>query len=157
MTTIPDGLILSPDGIVRWDTQRATSVRFVVPGHFDLKTGKEIKMPTMLINDVVSNIPLEFDNLAGGKVSPPAGGNAVPTSSDTAVCTVAMGVDGSSVDVTPVGAIGTQTGSATLSFADTTPGSTLTAPTLDVGFTGDTMASSVHWVTTGITTRPLTP
>jgi len=145
-------LILSPDGVVRWDPERAVSVRFVVPTTRDLKTGKEIKMPTNLINDAISNIPLEFDNLAGNKVVPPTGGNSVVTSSDTAVCTVAMGADGTSVDVTPVNLT---TGGAVLNYTDTTPGSTLSAPALDVQFTADTAAASVHWVTTGITTRPI--
>ena len=112
-------------------------------------------MATPLLDDVISNIPLEFDNAAGVAVAAPAGGTVAVTLSNTAMGTVAMGADGKSVDFTPAQPPDdTQTGA--ISLSDTSGSLTITA-TLDISLTKDEQAARAHFVTTGITTRPITP
>lgn len=148
--------------ILAWanvDPEPAT-VRFLVPTYRNIKTGEPIEMPTSLINDAISNIPLEFDNLGGMKVGTPAGGTITLTVTDDATgnpstaCTVAMGADGSSVDVTPTPADGTNLNPGfTINFEDQANADLKAS--LDCNFVADTAAANVHFVTTGITTRPV--
>jgi hypothetical protein len=136
-------------------------VRFVIIRHRNPKTGEWKDMPQSLLNDMVSNIPLEFDNLVGQKVQPPAAGTVTLTATNTADgtpyagATLAMGADGSSVDVTPVPADGTNMGVFTVNFEDA--GNADLKATLDCNFTDDPNAANVHFVTTGITTHPVAP
>jgi hypothetical protein len=136
------------------------SVRFVVPTYRDIATGKVLKMAFSVLNDVITNIPLEFDNLAGQKVAVPAGGTVTlalldPTGAVSTLGAVAMGADGTSVDVTPTLPAGSSLGDATISFDDQA-NVDLKAP-LDITFGNDPAAANVHFVTTGATTRPMGP
>lgn len=137
---------------------KAVRVRFRVPTHRTLQ-GKAIKMATSLINDVISNIPLEFDNVAGRPVPTPSGGTITLGVVDSAgapstVAMVAMGADGTSVDVTPTPADGLNTGTFVIMFEDMATAD-LKAQ-LECVFTADTSAANVHFDTTHITTRPTT-
>jgi hypothetical protein len=147
-------------GVVRiLDTP--AKVRFIVVRHRNPKTGDWIKMPQSLLNDQIANIPLEFDNLVGQKVAPPNAGTITLTLTNTADgtpfagATAAMGADGTSVDVTPVPADGTNMGVFTLGFEDVANADLKAS--LDCNFTSDPNAANVHFVTTGITERPVGP
>ena len=138
------------------------TVRFLVPTHRNVETGEPVKMPTSLINDAISKIPLEFDDVGGMKVAPPSGGTVTLTVTDDAsgnpstACTVAMGADGSSVDVTPTPADGTNLNAGfTINFED--QANVDLKASLDCNFVADAAAANVHFVTTGITTRPVGP
>lgn len=140
--------------------ERPKSVRFVVIKHRNVKTGKWIDMPQSLVNDEISNIPLEFDNLAGQKVNPPSGGTVTialvdSTGAASTAATAVLGADGSSVDVTPTPADGTNLAEFTIQFSDQA-NVDLTA-SLDCVFTNDPNAASTHFVTQNITTRPVGP
>lgn len=137
------------------------SLRFVVIRTRNIQTGEWTNMPQSLINDQISNIPLEFDNLAGQKVAPPAGTLSFTvtddaTSTPSTTVTVALGADGSSVDVTPVPADGTNLNPGFTISAVDSAGAGFNA-TLDCNFTNDPNAANAHFVTTGITTRPVGP
>jgi hypothetical protein len=150
--------------ILAWANYDATParVRFVVITHRDIITGEPVKMPTALMNDVISNIPLEFDNLVGVKVAAPVGGTITLTVVDDAsgnpstAATVAMGADGMSVDVTPTPSDGTNLDPGfTINFEDMANADLKAS--LDCNFVSDSEAANVHFVTTGITTRPVGP
>lgn len=120
-------------------------------------------MATNLINDQISNIPVEFDNLVGQKLPAPSGdqwslslvdGSGSPSSVGTAV----VGQDNSSVDITPTPADGTNMGTMLLQASVTlTDGTVVTLSPLDLVFTNDPNVANAHFVTTGITTRPVGP
>src|SRR5208337_32772 len=90
------------------ELEKPKSVRFVTIKTRNLQTKEWIIMTQSLVNDAISNIPLEFDNLIGQKVAVPAGGtvtisvlNTPDNGSPSTAATAALGADGSSVDVTP--------------------------------------------------------
>ena len=127
---------------------QAVRVRFVTIGHQDLETGKDMIMPTNLVDDAISIIPLEFDNVSGQKVVPPAGTGSV-VNDNLAAGSVEMSSDGMSVRFTPSqpavdGAVGTLTFTEGLLIA-----------TMSYSVTTDPNAANVHFVTTGITTEAL--
>jgi hypothetical protein len=139
--------------------EEPSSVRFVSTKYLNPTTG-EWFMAQSLLNDRVSNIPLEFDNLAGQKVNTPSTGNITlavldTTGAPSTAATIAMGSDGSSVDVTPTPMDGTNVAEFTISFDDVT--NVDIKSNLDCQFTNDPAAASAHFVTTGITTTPPLP
>ncbi len=131
----------------------AASVHFVVPTYRDITTGKEVHMALTLANGVISNIPLEFDNLAGTAVPAPDETTAMISTSDPLIASAALGHDGMSIDVTPI--VPQVAGSFTVSFADSA-NVALTA-TLDCEYVipPDLTAANVHFRTDEVTTRPL--
>lgn len=129
---------------------RSTAVRarFVTISHKNLETGEDLHMPTNLVDDAISVIPLEFDNVGGQKVTPPTGTGSV-SNDNPAAGTVAMSADGLSVEFTPAQpAVDGATGN--LTFVE----GTLTA-TMAYAVTTDPAAANVHFVTSSITTLPL--
>lgn len=104
-------------------------------------------MATPLLDDVISTIPFEFDNAAGHAVPAPAGLSV--TISNAAAGSVVVSADGKGVNFTPA------------QPPDDTQTATITATdgaisfTLDVALTADQAAVRGHFVTTGITTRPI--
>lgn len=156
---IADGLSAVQDAVGRiladvtpFD-RRPASVRFGLPQAFNLKTGDRIPMALNILSDVVTNIPLVFDNAGGSPVSAPTGGTG-SVSADNAAFTVALSADGQSIDVTPVQPpqVGQTT---TITYTDTIGGQTLTATLPDVTIAADAAATSVHFDTTNVTTHPL--
>ncbi len=110
-------------------------------------------MPTMLLSDAISNIPVEFDNAGGDAVDPPAGALSF-TLDNSAMGSVATGADGKSCDFTPTQPADlTQVGTIT---GTDTAGSQFNM-TLDIGLAADPAAVRGHFVPSEITTRPLTP
>jgi hypothetical protein len=108
----------------------AVSAAAKVPRTFSITTGKEIRMPTTIMNDVITGVEVDFFNLAGQPVSPPAGGNVTVSLVDASgnaspLGTVAVGwpdgthTDGSGFSITPSGPIGSALGDATVNYDDT--------------------------------------
>lgn len=136
------------------ELRQPTSVRFVVLRHRSLATGEWIVMPTPLLSDVISNIPIEFDNAAGEAVDAPAGDTVTASISNPALGSVAPGADNASVDFTPTSPPDeTQTG--TITFTATMADGSSVTTTLDVTLTKDPAVSRAHFVDSSITTRPL--
>lgn len=110
-------------------------------------------MPTMLLSDAVSVIPVEFDNAGGAAVDPPAGALSF-TIDNAAMGTVATGTDGKSCEFTP-------TQPADLTHVGTITGTDTAGAgfnmTLEIGLAADPTAERAHFVPSEITTRPLTP
>lgn len=144
------------------ELEKPVKAHFVVITRRSPLTGEVITMPQTLVNDAISNIPVEFDNLAGQKVAPPPAGVIAVSAVDAAgtpvtFATVAVGADGSSVDVTPVPHDGTLIDPVATAFTvklDDTSGTLDIAMSLDCNFGADPTAVSGHFDTTGITTRP---
>lgn len=134
--------------------QTAASVRFVVPYVLHPVTRERITMPVNIIDDAITVIPIEFDNLAGASVPAPSGGTASVSVDNTANFSVAMGADGMSVEVTPVQPP-TEGATATITYTDVVNGQTLTATLADLTITQDVQATSVHFRTDQISTKPL--
>ena len=131
----------------RWHARKAVSARFVVPAHRHLETGELTMVATPLLDDVISTIPVEFDNAAGTAVDAPAG---ISYSIDNATAgSVAVNADGKSCDFTPA-----QPPDDTQVAKITMTDGTITTE-LDISLTADKTATRAHLVTTGITTRPL--
>lgn len=160
LSTLASGLEVVQQGIAQLlDCQppqpdmQAASVRFVVPYCLDLKTRERIAMAVNIKDDVISVIPIEFDNVGGSAVPAPSGGTA-SVSVDNAAFSVELSADGSSVEVTPAqppqdGQVGV------ITYSDVVNGVTFTATLPDVTISLDSDAVSVHFRTDAITTKPL--
>jgi hypothetical protein len=75
--------------------------RFAVLRNFNLHNGELIMATQGIRGDMGTKCPVEFDNIAGSAVPEPTG-TPVITCSNDAVATVALDVDGESVDIFPV-------------------------------------------------------
>lgn len=114
-------------------------------------------MPTRIQSDVITVVPIEFDNLAGSAVPAPSGGTTSVNNDNDAACSASIETeaDGSLVLVlTPAqppqdGAI------CNISVSDTVGGQSITTPTVDFELTADTQAANAHLDTTHMSTRPL--
>ena len=106
-------------------------------------------MTTPLLADVISTIPIEYDNAGGTAVDPPPAGTMSAVLDNTVMGTVALSADEKGVDFTPAQPPDlTQVGVITLNG--------LKEPvTLDISLTADAVIARGHFVTAGITTRPL--
>lgn len=132
----------------------ATTVRFAVPSRRNLTTGEPIPMAINIQDDVVTVIPLVFDNSAGSAVPAPSGGTATVTVDNTANFSVALSADGMSVLVTP-NQPPTDGATGTITYTDVVDGKTLTATLDGLVITADANAVSVHFDTAHLTTEPL--
>ena len=138
--------------------QRAVSMRLVVPRHRSLSPDRrELHMPTNILNDVATEVPIEFDNLAKEPVSPPTGGTTTVNNDNTAAATTAVEVkeDGRlQLVIFPVqppqdGAV------LNISVSDVVNGVAITTPNVDFVLTPDPAAANAHLDTSNMTTRPL--
>jgi hypothetical protein len=137
------------------DNLTAVSCRPGIIRHLNLTTKEPILMTTNILNDVISVVPVEFDNPEGTAVPKPASDTITVTGDDPSV-TVALDADGSSFDITPALPAGTSTGVLNVTYTATpSDGSAAFGFTTQFQFTADKTAVSAHPVTTGITTRPL--
>lgn len=127
----------------------AVSVRFAVTTHKTLQ-GVPIHMAQNIIDDMVTIIPIEFDNLGQTAVAKPAGSTDTVTV-DSPAFTVAMSADGLSVEITPVQpATDGTTGNVTYT------NSAITTPSvLAIVISPDATAVSDHFDTLHVTTRAL--
>lgn len=132
----------------------AVAVRFAVPFRRNLKTGEPLPMAINIQNDVVTVIPLVFDNSAGSAVPAPAGGTATVSIDNTANFSVALSSDGQSVLVTPIQPP-TDGATGKITYTDVVDGKTLTATLEGLVITADANAVSVHFDTAHLTTEPL--
>jgi hypothetical protein len=108
-------------------------------------------MPTNIVPNLDSLIPVEFDNLAGTKVTPPAGAaSATNDNPGAANATIETGADGSLMLVlSPIQPA--QTGAVcNVSVTD----GTITTPTVDFVIAADNTAANAHLDTADMTTRP---
>lgn len=135
---------------------QAVSARLVVP-QFRLLTGEKVTMATNILADVISVIPVVFDNVGGAPVLTPSGGTATATIDNTSAFSVSTETeDNGSLVVLVTPTQPPQIGQAgTISFSDVVNGLTITAPSVDVVITEDTTANNAHLDTSNITTRPL--
>src|ERR1700680_963389 len=129
--------------------------RFAVPTYRNPTTGEPVIMTLNLADDVISNIPVIFDNRAGRPVPAPSGA-ATASIDNPAVGTVAVGADGISVDFMPTqppvdGA------TANITYSDVVGPDTIMVGPLAIVVTADATATSGTFNTAGITTRPLAP
>lgn len=132
----------------------AAAVRFAVPTRHNRTTGEQLPMSVNIQDDVVTVIPLVFDNSAGTAVPAPSGGTATVTVDNTANFSVALSADGKSVMVTPVQPP-TDGATGTITYTDVVNGQTLTATLSGLVITTDANAVSVHFDTAHLTTEPL--
>ncbi len=137
-------------GWVRLSPNSAAFSRFVVPTYRTLQ-GVPLTMALSVINDAITNVPLVFDNLGGVVVAKPAGSTDTVTV-DNAAWTVAMGADGTSVDITPVQPAAADGTAGNITYTNSV---VTTASTLAIVSTSDPNAVSDHFDTTNATTRPL--
>lgn len=102
---------------------------------------------TPLLDDVISTIPVEFDNAAGVAVDAPS---APSFAIDNAAAgTVALARDGKSCDFTPA-----QPPDDSQVAKITMTAGAITAE-LDISLTADKAAARAHFTTAMISTRPL--
>jgi len=115
---------------------------------------------TVLADNLISNIPIVFENAENAVVPAPTGGVA-PTVSldDVSAGAVAIGADGASVDFTPAVPPPTDGTAVTIAALFTRADGTVitVSGAFDVGPAPDLTAVSGSFNLTGITTRPLTP
>jgi len=138
--------------------QRPASARLVVPRHRSLHTGKAIHMPTNILSDVTTVVPVEFDNLGGLPVPSPASLTATANNDNAAAVTATaeQAADGtwdlvlSPVQPAQLNAI------ANCGLTFTSPdGSQIVTPNVDFSVTNDVAAANAHLDTAHMTTRPL--
>ncbi len=145
------------------DDDMPVSGHIIAPKYRDMITGKEVFMPQSLMNDLISTLPVEFDNLAGKPVPAPAAGAITVSLVDadgalSPLGTAVLAADGVSVDVIPASPPGSALGDATVVYDDVS--GTADSPSdisfrYDVTFTDDPTATSAHVDSAHITTRPM--
>jgi hypothetical protein len=153
--------------ILAWQEPADTtpaSARVLGPTYRNLLTGAPVTMPQNVFNDIVTVFGVEFDNLAGQKVDPPAGGtvavklvNSATDPTPSTLGNVALEPNGVDFAVTPNLPAGSSAGAATVVYDDLINGGTPNDISFayDIFFGNDPTAASAHVDPTKITTRPL--
>jgi hypothetical protein len=134
--------------------RRAVSARLVVIRHRDLATRRPVTMPTNILSDEASLIPVEFDNLAGTAVSAPAG-TATATNDNPAACVATVETDASGGIVLVLSPVQPPQMGAIVNVSVTD--GAITTPTVDFVITADTNAKNAHLSTGAMSNRPLAP
>ena len=137
----------------------AVSVKFLTPIYYDFDTGEEVHMAQPLMNDVISAVLVEFDNVSGQPVAAPAAGAITlsvvdATGAVSPLATAAMSADGTRVEITPASPKGSALGDITVMFDDSTTGSDFKT-SADFTMTNDAAAATVRLRTDDITTTPM--
>ena len=147
--------------LVRWLTKdsRIATMRLVIPVCRSLETGEVPFMPTSVMADLATLVPIEFDNPGGTPVAPPTGGTATVTNDNPGACNTSIETDASGnlvLVLSPVqpGQLGAI---CNISVSDVVDGNAISTATVDFELVNDPIASNAHLNTGGMTTRPLGP
>jgi hypothetical protein len=109
--SIPPAAVGAVAGTVTAALRLDDDILRIVTGRSAPQPQKDHQMPITLPIDEIATIPVVIDDQAGRPVAIPAGGSA--SIDNTAVATVALSADGSTITVTPVG-----TGSCNLTYSN---------------------------------------
>jgi hypothetical protein len=163
---LADNLVALLTRVVDWLTadRRAAAARLVVPRVRSLNSRNIIPMPTNILADVTTLVPLEFDNLAGSVVPTPAGDTATVTNDNPAACAASVEASAGNAALTDgtlllvltpvqpaqIGAV------CNIAVNNVLPdGRTFITPTVDFTIAADATATNAHLVTAGMMTRAL--
>jgi hypothetical protein len=139
--------------------QRAVSARLVVPRHRSLSTRSSVQMPTNILADFATLVPIEFDNIGGSPVATPTGDTATVTNDNEAACVATTELDAGVLNLVLSPVQPAQLGAVcNVSVSNLLPdGKTVVTPTVDFVLTADGAVANAHLNTSAMTTRALPP